>query len=81
MFRRGALLSSREPALSFITTQLTQSDGGCGPEEVTGRSCIFQANVPVGFGEATPRERGGKEPARFLIKRSHEILVGSSDFF
>lgn len=77
----GALLSSGEPALSFIPTQLTQSDGDCGPEEVTGRSCIFQADVPVGFGEVTPHERRWVEPARFLIKRSHEILVGSSDFF
>lgn len=41
------LLSSGEPALSFITTQLTQSDGDCGPEEVTGCSRIFKQASPL----------------------------------
>lgn len=40
-----ALLSFGEPALSFITTQLTESD--CSPQEVTGCSRIFKQASPL----------------------------------
>lgn len=42
-----ALSSCTEPALSFITTQLTQSDGDCGPEEVTGCLRVFKLTSPL----------------------------------
>lgn len=38
----------------------------------------FQASVPLGFGEVT---QGEAAEIFFPMKRSHEILAGSSDLF
>lgn len=67
--RRERFYLPESRRVSFITTQLTQSERGCGPEEVTGaRAHFFQANVPAGLGEVSRRERCGKESTVFLME-------------